>query len=365
MGRARRDDQVSYSSTAGPPRRPADPPALEVDVLDLGQHHRRAGVVPQHPPQRRGDLAGRESARGHLVEQRLERWKFRRSTSQVRGRVAEVLGGLEPAEAPAHHDHPVRSPLAHRRDATGAARSRDLAERHGPPAHRDLRGPCASPAPRRLAAIGAQGEEDIRVGGRTCAGSFAQRPANGSSAGWCSPTEAAASSRRPAPRGRGRRARPPPRWRSSGGAPTDLVAAGDGAPGQGGRLARQVGALGERGRPRAQASSRTRTAARRSSTASRLRRDSRRSPRPTAQAAPRPARARIRGRVAMALTRRGRGRPGSAIARSTRSATAPTRAARSPGGLGGAQRAHRRDAAPGADTTSVSVIPAARASRRA
>ena len=66
-------------------------------------------MVPEHDAQGRGDLARREPARGHLVEQRLEEVKVAAIDQRDRYRRApERLGDIQPAKSAADDDYPMR-----------------------------------------------------------------------------------------------------------------------------------------------------------------------------------------------------------------------------------------------------------------
>jgi hypothetical protein len=49
-----------------------DPALLEVEARHLPEHDASVALALEDPAQRRGDLARRQRARGHLVEQRLK-----------------------------------------------------------------------------------------------------------------------------------------------------------------------------------------------------------------------------------------------------------------------------------------------------
>jgi hypothetical protein len=102
-------------------------PAVQVQVLHVGQHHARVGLLPDHAAQRRGDEAIGQDPGGDLIQQRLEQMVV----GPVHDRDVDLGSGQgtrspDPAEPAADDDHPVPS-LAHEDSISG----RDLAERRG------------------------------------------------------------------------------------------------------------------------------------------------------------------------------------------------------------------------------------------
>ena len=89
--------------------------ALEVDADDLGQHHPHVLVALEDRAQRIGDLARRQRAGGDLVGERLEQVEVPPvDQGDLDRRAAELVHGLDAAEAATDHHHAV-----HDADATG------------------------------------------------------------------------------------------------------------------------------------------------------------------------------------------------------------------------------------------------------
>ena len=104
MGRAGGDDQlvVRHLAVTEPHAAP-----LDVDRLDLAEQHPGVLLPGHHRAQRRGDLARRQAAGGHLVEQRLEEVEVAAVDQRDRDRRAlERARRVEPAEAAADDHHP-------------------------------------------------------------------------------------------------------------------------------------------------------------------------------------------------------------------------------------------------------------------
>src|SRR5690606_33439000 len=82
---------------------------VQVDVLDVTEHHRRVALGGEDVPGGRGDHALGEDAGRDLVEQRLEEVVPGAGHHRDRdGRVLEGLGGEQPAEAGPDDEDPVR-----------------------------------------------------------------------------------------------------------------------------------------------------------------------------------------------------------------------------------------------------------------
>ncbi len=85
---------------------------LEVDVGHLTQEHPSVALGPKDVSGCRGDLAGGQDARGHLVEQRLEQVVGGLGDERdLDRRLAERLGGEQASEAEADQDHSMRRRL--------------------------------------------------------------------------------------------------------------------------------------------------------------------------------------------------------------------------------------------------------------
>ncbi len=85
-----------------------DPPALEVEPVDLGEHDARVPLVLDDRPQRVRDLGRRERAGGDLVGERLEEGVVLPVDERDRNRRApEVADGLEPSESTSDDDDSV------------------------------------------------------------------------------------------------------------------------------------------------------------------------------------------------------------------------------------------------------------------
>jgi hypothetical protein len=67
---ARRDDQevVPHFAAVGA----HDHPARWIDRRNLGEQHLHVALAAQHPADGRGDVAGRQTGRRHLIQERLE-----------------------------------------------------------------------------------------------------------------------------------------------------------------------------------------------------------------------------------------------------------------------------------------------------
>ncbi len=86
-----------------------------VQVDGFAQQHFRIAIVLEHDTQGRRNFAGREGARGNLVEQRLEQVKVPAIHQSDRyGRASQRLGNIQPAKSAADDDHPMRSPRVRR-----------------------------------------------------------------------------------------------------------------------------------------------------------------------------------------------------------------------------------------------------------
>ncbi len=84
---------------------------VDVDVLDLRQDHAQVLVRAQHVADGRGDLALREDARRHLVQQGLEEMVVGAIDERdANGLPLEGSHG-EKATEPAPDDHDVMAPL--------------------------------------------------------------------------------------------------------------------------------------------------------------------------------------------------------------------------------------------------------------
>jgi len=82
--------------------------ALEVEVRHLGQLDADVLAPPDDVADRRGDLPGRQHARRHLVQQRLEQMVVATIDQRdVDGSVGEHPDRRQPTEAAADDDHPV------------------------------------------------------------------------------------------------------------------------------------------------------------------------------------------------------------------------------------------------------------------
>ena len=82
-----------------------DDAALEVDLGDLAQHHAHVLRALEHGAQRGRDLAGRQRAGRHLVDERLEEVEVAAVDQRhVDVFVAQLVDRLQPAEAAADHD---------------------------------------------------------------------------------------------------------------------------------------------------------------------------------------------------------------------------------------------------------------------
>ena len=89
-------------------------PVVQVQALDVGQHHPHIGLLPEHTAQRRRDEAFGQDPRRDLIEQRLEQVVI----GPVHDGDVDIRAGQGPrrpdsAEPAADDNHPVRS-LAHK-----------------------------------------------------------------------------------------------------------------------------------------------------------------------------------------------------------------------------------------------------------
>jgi hypothetical protein len=84
-----------------------DPPALGIETHRLAEQDRGVRVAPEDAPQRLGDVARRQRAGRHLVEQRLEQVEVATIDERHRGTglAAQLPGGVEPPEPTADDDH--------------------------------------------------------------------------------------------------------------------------------------------------------------------------------------------------------------------------------------------------------------------
>ena len=106
VGRARRDDQdVIIEAAVGQ----QEPLAGDIHAGGLGQHDGDVRLMPEDPPDRRGDVGGAERGRGHLVEQGLEQVVVRPVHDRdPHRRTSQPAHGGQAAESAAD-DHDVRS----------------------------------------------------------------------------------------------------------------------------------------------------------------------------------------------------------------------------------------------------------------
>ena len=78
---------------------------LGVDADGLPQQDPRVALLAQGPPDRRGDVAGREAAGRNLIEQRLKEVEVASiHDREVDGRAPQLLCGIEAPET-ASEDH--------------------------------------------------------------------------------------------------------------------------------------------------------------------------------------------------------------------------------------------------------------------
>ena len=103
--------RLSYGISTGSARRPrgVDDAPLEVEAGDLGELDPHVAGAPQDVAQRRRDLARRQDAGGHLVQQRLEEVVV----APIEQRDVDAAGwprnrhGGQPAEAASDDDDAV------------------------------------------------------------------------------------------------------------------------------------------------------------------------------------------------------------------------------------------------------------------
>jgi len=85
-----------------------DAPACEIEAGDLAEQDADVPVTLKNAAQRRRDLAGRERAGRHLVDERLKKVEVAPvDQGDVDGRVAQLSDGLQPAESAADDDDAV------------------------------------------------------------------------------------------------------------------------------------------------------------------------------------------------------------------------------------------------------------------
>jgi hypothetical protein len=85
-----------------------DAPAREIEAGDLAEQDADVPITLKNAAQRRGDLAGRERAGRHLVDEGLKKVEVAPvDQGDVDGRVAQLSDGLQPAESAADDDDAV------------------------------------------------------------------------------------------------------------------------------------------------------------------------------------------------------------------------------------------------------------------
>ena len=101
-----------------------DGPGRRIDGDGGGEQHAHVLLPPENPPDRRGDIAGRQSGRRHLVEQRLEQVVIAAvEQGDADRRALQRLSGGEPAE-PSADDHDMWGFIRHMRHIAGGSRVR-------------------------------------------------------------------------------------------------------------------------------------------------------------------------------------------------------------------------------------------------